>query len=316
MRNSEHPAFHNVPRKFRRYHSLLSNLEQPLRDDGFNFDAELRWAAQHMIALSDLEDPIPPQKLDPAALQAACGPLEPELFQRMGDTLTFLRAHVPEHPFLPPYFLYYQLWKDGYGEPLRLLTPADQETLTEAPEPVIAPAIYGVSYDRINTAQVAFLDMDKTPHKNLTPLLLFVSGLLYTVGYVQRHRALPVHTYQDGLLEAAREALEAAVDFANEPGTIAEARKDPIEQLPESQRLLFMATAHSATAQTPAVYEWLHRWDYVRDLTSLLFATGVRALTDPYAKNLIQPWLQDLNYLNNWLPTAAQPYLRDFFNND
>ena len=106
MRNSEHPAYHTVSRKFRRYHSLLANLEQPLRDDGFNYDAELLWATQHMTALAELEEPAPPQTPDPAQLQAASVPLEPELLQRMGDTLKFLRVHVPHHPYFPPLFLY------------------------------------------------------------------------------------------------------------------------------------------------------------------------------------------------------------------
>ena len=316
MRNSEHPAYHNVPRKFRRYHSLLANLEKPLRDDGFNYDAESLWASQQMTMLSNLEDPAPPQTPDATQLQTESTRLEPELFRRMGDTLKFLRVHVPDHEYLPPYFLYYRLWHDCYGEPVRPLTPADLEPLTEAPEPVIATAIYGVIYDRINAAQLAFVEMDPSPQKNLTPLLVFVSGLLYAAGYFERHQTLPVHTFDDGLLEAARESLEAAVDFTNEPRTIAEARKHPIENLPESQRLLFMATYHVSIAQSPAVYEWLHRWYYLRDLTSMLFAMGVRSLNDPYAKNLIQPWLQDLGHLNDWLPVEAQPYLRDFFNTD
>jgi len=316
MRNSEHPAYHNVSRKFRHYHTLLANLEAPLREDGFNYDAESLWASTHMQKLSDLEEPAPPQTPDPARLQAASAPLEPELFQRMGDTLKFLRVHVPDHPYLPPYLLYYQLWKDGYGEPLRPLTPADLQPLEEAPEPVIATAIHGVIYDRINAAQLAFVEMDKSPQKNLTPLLIFVSGLFYAAGYFDRHQTSPVHTFDDGLLEVARESLEAAVDFANAPGTIAEARKNPLENLPESQRLLFMATYHVSIAQSPAVYEWLHRWYYLRDLTSMFFAMGVRSLHDPYAKNLIQPWLEDSNHLNLWLPLEAQPYLLDFLNND
>lgn len=316
MRNTEHPSYHNTARKFRRYHSLLANLEQPLRDDGFNFDAEYRWAGEHMSALADLENPAPPKSPDPAELQAASAPLEPELFKRMGDTLKFLRVHVPDHPYLPPYFLYYRLWHDCYGEPLRPLTPADLEPQEEAPAPVIATAIYGVIYDRINAAQLAFVDMDKSFNKSLTPLLIFVSGLLYAAGYFRRHDKLPVHTFNDGLLDMARESLEAAVDFANDPGTIAEAQKNPIKLLPESQRLLLMATYHSSIAQSPAVYEWLHRWYYLRDLTSLLFAMGVRSLTDPYAKNLIQPWLHDAEHLNEWLPPEAQPFLQDFLTTD
>lgn len=316
MRNRDHPAYHNLARKFRRYHSLLSNLEPPLRDDGFLYDAELRWATEHMRALSDLEMPAPPRLPDLAQLQTASASLEPELFRRMGDTLKFLRRHVPNHDFLPPYFLYYQLWSDGYGEPLRPLTPADLKGPEAAPEPVIATALFGVSYDRINTAQLAFLAMDKAPNKSLTPYLLFISGLLYAAGYFQRHETLPVHTFNDGLLDIARESLEAAVDFANDPGTIAEAQKNPIELLPETQRLLLMATYHASIAQSPTVYEWLHRWYYLRDLTSMLFAMGVRSLTDPYAKNLIRPWLHDAEHLNDWLPPEAQEYLHDFLTND
>jgi len=67
------------------------------------------------------------------------------------------------------------------------------------------------------------------------PLLMFLDGVLYAMGYFERHQQLSVHDYDDGLRAAAREALENAVDFANEPGTREQVRLHPNALMPLSR---------------------------------------------------------------------------------
>ena len=301
MRNSEHPAYHNTARKLGRLCSFLYNFEQPLRDDGFDYDAALKWTGEHMSAIG-VDEPG-----DPA--------LEPEIFQRMEHLVKFLEARVPEHPFLPNYRLYFQLWRECQGEPVRTLTAEDLKPLEEAEEPVIAPTIYGVPFERLDAARLAMGRMEFL-HKGFAPLLMFLDGLLYAMGYFERHQQLPVHDYDDGLRAAAREALEDAVDFANEPGTREQVRLHSNPLMPETQQLLFMAIYHTSICNTSAVYEWLHRHSYQRDLTSMLFAMGVRSLNDPYAKNLVYPWISECGHVNEWMPDEGKAQLHDFFNND
>jgi hypothetical protein len=58
----------------------------------------MKWTGEHLGALGE-NDPG-----DPA--------LEPEIFQRMENLVKFLEARVPEHPILPDYRLYFQLWRE------------------------------------------------------------------------------------------------------------------------------------------------------------------------------------------------------------
>jgi len=64
---------------------------------------------------------------------------------------------------------------------------------------------------------------------------MFLDGVLYAMGYFERHQQLSVHDYDDGLRAAAREALENAVDFANEPGTREQVRLHPNALMPLSR---------------------------------------------------------------------------------
>ncbi len=322
MRNTEHPAYHSVARKVARFHSLLSNFEQPLRDDGFAFDEEYRWAGNHLMALSELSDPPGKQPPKISELRAAEAELEPELFRRMEAVLKFLYARVPDHPWYPDYRLYFQLWRECYGEPIRPLSAEDlkhpEDADTDADEPSLTPTIHGVPYEFLEAALQRFAAAGKKP-KLYCPLMIFISGLLYTTGHVARHGELPAHEFDDGLLENARAALASAVDFANEPGTIAMAESQPHELFPTGLHLLFMAVYHITIAHEAAVYEWLFRdgaHNQLRHLTSLLFAMGVRSLSDPYAKNLITPWVQSCERMNDWLSDEEKILLHQFSEGD
>jgi len=300
MRNREHPAYHNLSRKLCRLNSLLYNFEQPLRDDGFDYDAQYEWSTRQMCAVTEdaPNDPL----------------LEKEAFDRMDAILKFLFVRVPHHRAYPGYKLYHQLWRECYGEPVRPLSAEDLKPLDEPAAPVIARAIYGVPFEHLDAARLQMGRMKL--QKSFPPFLMYLCGLLYAMGYHARHRKLPVHDVDDGLLDIAREALECAVDFANEPGTIEQARQSATDALPEAYQRLYMGVFHMSISHTSGVYEWLHRADFMRDLTSLLFAMGVRSLNDPYAKHLVLPCIESCQHLNEWLPDPAKALLHEFFNQD
>ncbi len=83
------------------------------------------------------------------------------------------------------------------------------------------------------------------------------------------------------------------MDFRNEPGTLAEAQELQGELMTVPFSRLFMAIYYAQRTHSPAVYEWLIRHDFTRDLTSLLFAMGVRSLSDAFAHELIGGWLSN-----------------------
>ncbi len=111
--------------------------------------------------------------------------------------------------------------------------------------------------------------------------------------------------------EAAREALEEAVDFANEPGARALAASHK-NVLTEALSRLFMAVDYAQRYHTTGVFEWLCRDSFQRDLTSLIFALGVRACTDPYAKSLVSDWLANPGLLWAVLPDGCRALVAEF----
>jgi hypothetical protein len=75
---------------------------------------------------------------------------------------------------------------------------------------------------------------------------------------------------------------------------------------------LFMAITHAQRYHTPPVFEWLHRHSFTRDLTSLLFAMGVRAFTDPYAHELVSEWLANPGLALTLLPEDCVVLIASF----
>lgn len=318
MRKTEHPAYHTTFRKLCHYSSLLSNFEQPLRDDGFDIAAEHQWAGGTLSVLADLVEPPHKQPPDVDKIRAMEQELEPELFRRMGAVLKFLQARVPDHPWLPQQRLYFQLWRECYGEPVRALTDEDLQPVEDPEEPVIAPTIYGIPFEYLEETRLGLGQM-QLAHQGLAPLLMFLSGLFYAMGYFERHGSLPTHEYDDGLLEASRNALADAVDFSNEPGAVELVKQNDNTLMPEPQQLLFLAIYHTSMNHTASVYEWIIQQNgaaYMRGFTALLFAMGVRSLHDPYAKNLIFPWLKTSQQVFDWLPPEGRVMLHTFFNKD
>ena len=283
-------AYPRTERKLRRFAGALTTFAELLREDGFDRDEAGRWWYGEYQKLSALEEVA---RKDPTRLpewQAEEQRIEAELFQRMDRLIKFVYAHAPEHPHLPPYRLYMALWHGCYGEPIRPLSPEDLTPLQEPEELVIAPTIYGVPYDRLDRVRLRLGEINLS-HNDFAGLVMFLCGMCHAAAYHQRHQKPPEHPFNDGLREATRESLAEAVDFANEPGTLAQAKMHQGEVLTEALGRLFMAMCHAQRAHTPAVYEWLCRHSFTRDLTSLLFAMGVRAHTDPYAHGLVAEYL-------------------------
>jgi hypothetical protein len=305
MRTCEHPAYQRTERKLHRFAGGLTTFAELLREDGFDRDEAGRWWYGEYQKLKALEEAA--QK-DPTRLpewQAEEQRVEAELFQRMDRLIKFIYARAPEHPHLPPYRLYLALWHQCYGEPIRPLSQEDLTPPQELEELVIAPTIYGVPYDRLDAARLRLGEMD-LPHKGFAPLVMFFCGLSHAAAYHDRHQKPPEHPFNDGLREAAREALAEAVDFGNEPGTVAQAKRQNSEPLSEPLSRLFMAIYYVQRNHTPAVYEWLCRHSFTRDLTSLLFAMGVRALTDLYAQRLVAEWLASPDLVWALLPEECR----------
>jgi hypothetical protein len=300
VRNSEHPAYHNVSRKLRRLQSLLYNFEQPLRDDGFDYDSQYQWAGQNVMATGETDG-------DPA--------LEPEVFKRMETTLKFLQARIPEHPWLPSYRLYFQLWRECYGEPIRPLTEQDLKLIQEADEPVIPTSIYELPVERLDDAVFKLLDL-KLPNKFYGAFLLFLGGLIYAAEFHKRHERFPAHDFNDGLVEAARASLETAIDFTSEPGTIEFHRTHPSDVLGESHSLLYMGVAYASKNHTSAVYEWLTCQPHHRKIVSLLFAMGVRSLNDPYADKLMAAWSKEAQTALALMPEEWRAIIIDLAQED
>jgi len=311
MLNVEHPAYQRAERKLRKFCGILYNFEQLLRDDGYDYDEASKWWYAEWKKLDALEEA---SGKDPAKLpefhaeeQRVMG----EVFQRMDQLVKFLYAHAPDHPWLPPYRLYMALWHQCQGEPIRPLSEADLEPSDAVDEIIVAPTIYGVPFERLDAARLELGKMD-LPHKDFAPLVMFLCGLYYAGACQERHQKPPEHDFKDGLREAAREALEEAIDFANDPGTMAEAEKHDSEILTRPFSRLFMAIANASRHHTPAVFEWLIRESMTRDLTSMLFAMGVRAHSDPYSKPLVTEWLANPGSALALLPTECAALIGSF----
>lgn len=318
MRETEHPAYHTTFRKLCHYHSLLSNFEGPLREDGYDYEGELRWTGEHLTNLGNLIDPPKSQPPDKLKVRSVEKELEPEVFKRMEKVINFLHARVPDHPWLPPQRLYLHLWKESYGEPVRELPPQNFDDDHEPDEPVIAPTIYGVPFAHLEKTRLRLGQMELL-HKDFAPLLMFLAGLFYAMGYRERHQTEPQHNFKDGLQEISGTSLADAVDYANEPAIVKLIKAHANEVMPEPHQKLFVAIGRSSRAHSASVFEWVcthNSYAHMRGLTALLFAMGVRALTDPYARNLIQPWLKTCGKVDEWFSPDHAQLLHEFYDLD
>jgi hypothetical protein len=312
MQNTEHPAYQRAERKLRRFCGILYNFEKLLRDDGFDYDEASKWwygEWQKLNALEEANDPARETELRTEEQR-----VEAELYKRMDHLIKFLYARAPDHPWLPPYRLYMALWHKCYGEPIRTLSEEDLKQADEAEEIIVAPTIYGVPFERLDAARLE-MGKIKLPHKDMAPLVMFLCGLYYAVSCQQR-QTTPQHDFDDGLREAARESLEEAIDFASEPGTIAEAERHDSEIMTQPFSRLFMAISYASRQHTPAVYEWLTREAFTRDLTSMLFAMGVRAFTDPYSQTLVKEWSSNPGTALTLLPPPCAALIASFAKED
>jgi hypothetical protein len=315
MRNCDHPAYQSTERKLRRFAGVLYSFSELLRQDGFDRDEAGRWWAQETRKLEALELA---SRNDPARV-AECRSqrrrLETELLRRMDQLIRFLSTHAPEDPRLPLYRVYMARWHDCYGEPLRPLRSDDLASRQESEALVVAPTIYGVAYERLEAARLWLCKMELS-HKDLAALALFLCGFSYADGYLERHGEPPQHGFKDGLREVVREALEEAVDYANLPATEAQVQCSKRKGTPAPIGRLIMTMCHAQRHHTPAVYEWLHRAAFIRDLTSLLFAMGVRARTSIYAKGFVAKWGGDPSVALAVLPGECGELLDGFRHED
>jgi hypothetical protein len=300
MRNCDHPAYHSVERKLRRFAGALYQFSDLLRQDGFDREEVGQWWQRESRKLEAIELASHSDASRVPECRSQRQRIEAELFQRMDHLVQFLFVHAPEDPRLPPYRVYLARWHECYGEPLRPLSPDDLGPPPAPEEVLVAPTIHGLSFERLEAARLQLRRMELS-HKDLAALALFLCGFSYAGGYFERQGRAPEHRFNDGLREATREALEEAVDYANLPGTEAQVKRSQRKGTPAPIGRLVMTLCHAQRNHTPAVYEWLHRASYTRDLTSLLFAMGVRARTSVYARGFVSGWRGD--------PTLALPVL-------
>jgi hypothetical protein len=314
MRNCDHPAYQGTEHKLRRFAGALSCFTGLLQADGFNCEEATRWWSGQLDKLRALAEPARQHPARLAECRLVEQRLEAEVLERMDRLVEFLHAHAPQDPRLPAYRLYTARWHDCYGEPVRALRPEDLTALTAEPV-MVAPTVYGVAYERLEAARVRLCEMHLR-HLDLGGLAVFLCGLSYGAAYQERHGNPPTHEFGDGLREVAREALDEVVDYANKSATVTQVKQSKSRRLTEASGRMLMALCHAQHNHTPAVYEWLCRGSYVRDLASLLFAMGVRAVRSLYARGFIAEWRTDPDRLMALLPDECGTLIAGFRNEE
>lgn len=265
---------------------ILMNAEEVLKADGFDLKEAYAYAEREHNRLDDLCEAAQKDPSKVADLRQEEEKAEPILFERMNALIDFVQAHQPGHQLLPDYLVYRVRWRECLGEPVRT-SPPKPEGLVEDDVYLDAPTTYGVPWARLEALRKRLNEIE-LKHQLVAPYTVFVCGLIYGSTYAEAHDAAAEHGLKDGLLEATRQNLENAVDFAlaAETGAVA---KETAALSPEVSRL-FMGIGYAQRSHTADVYEWLHlrgRGWFQNQLLRLLFGMGVRAATDVYARRLL-----------------------------
>lgn len=276
-----------MPRKFRKFMGILMNAEEVLKADGFALAEAYAYAASEHNRLDDLTEAAAKEPAKRAELRREEQKAEPILFERMSALIDFIQAHQPDHQLLPDYLVYRVRWRECLGEPVR---PAPPQGELE-PEPdeaeLKAPSTYGVPWARLEQLRTRLAEI-RLAHRLVAPYTVFLCGLMYGSSYAAVKQKVPEHSLKDGLIEASRQNLENAVDFALADETKAVA-KDSVA-LPLDLSRLFMGIGYAQRTHSADVFEWLHsrgRGGMQNQLLRLLFAMGVRAASDVYARQLL-----------------------------
>ncbi len=296
MKKTEHPAWQNACRKLCKFLGILMNTESVLKSAGFDLTEAYAYASREHNRLDDLAIAAggDPRKL--SQLRVEEDKVESVLFERMNALIDLIQRHQPDHALLPGYLVYRVRWRECLGEPARPLTDDDQKHLTQEevdaiPEPPAAPLTYGVEWEKLDALRSRLAEI-RLAHAMVAPYVIFLCGLKR--GWTQRRATGQTveHAPADGLRDAARDALQEAVDFAfrEETGEVA-AREWPTEELAVAR--LYMGVGYAQKHHSADVFEWLHETGALQNsLLRLLFGMGVRAATDLYARQLVVPLLR------------------------
>jgi hypothetical protein len=286
MAEPKHPAYHSLPRKFRQFLGMLMNAEETLKLGGFTTDEAYAYANDEHHRFDALREAAEKDPAKRAELQSEEEKAEPTLFQRMSAVIDLIQTHQPDHPLLPEYLVYRVRWRECLGEPVRP-APPQQPTSSDEDASTPSPSTYGLPWTRLEELR-ANLRRIPLRHRLVAPYTVFLCGLAYGSSHAGARAQPAEHVLKDGLPEASRQNLESAVDFAltEEAGMVA---NDSVA-LPPALSRLFMGIGYAQRTHSADVYEWLHsrgRSRFQDQLLRLLFAMGVRAATDIYARQLL-----------------------------
>jgi hypothetical protein len=286
MAEPKHPAYHSLTRKFRKFLGMLMNAEDVLKMDGFALGDAYAYATGEHNRLDALMEAAEKEPAKSTELRLEEQKAEPILFERMSAVIDFIQMHQPDHPLLPDYLVYRVRWRECLGEPVRP-APSQPAPLIEENDPnTPAPSTYGVPWSRLEELR-ARLRQIQLSHRLVAPYTVFLCGLMHGWNCATKQQPAE-HVLKDGLPEVSRQSLENAVDFALTEGAGAIA-KDSVA-LPPTLSRLFMGIGYAQRTHSADVFEWLHsrgRVHFQDQLLRLLFAMGVRAATDIYARQLI-----------------------------
>jgi hypothetical protein len=283
---SKHPAYHSLTRKFRKFMGILTNAEEVLKTDGFALADAYAYATGEHHRLDELSGVAGNDPTKVAELRREEEKVEGVLFERMSAVIDFIQTHQPDHELLPDYLVYRVRWRECLGEPVREAPP---QTDDPSPEAVAmeAPSTYGVPWARLEQLRKRLKEIPLN-HRLIAPYTVFASGLVYGCNCVNAEGRAAEHDLKDGLIEVSRQNLENAVDFALS-AEVSGVAKESFALPPELSRL-FMGIGYAQRSHPADVYEWLHlrgRSGFQNQLLRLLFAMGVRAATDVYARRLL-----------------------------
>jgi hypothetical protein len=287
MAEPKHPAYHSLTRKFRKFLGMLMNAEEVLKGKGFALAEAYAYAGGEHRRLDALRESAETDPAKGAELWREEQKAEPILFERMSSVIDLIQTHQPDHPLLPDYLVYRVRWRECLGEPVRSTPSQASMPIQEDDATAESPSTYGMPWSRLEESRKR-LRLIPLSHRLVAPYTIFLCGLMYGSNYASERQRAAEHLLRDGLSEAARQNLENAVDFAlsDETGAVA----NESVSLPPALSRLFMGIGYAQRTHSADVYEWLHsrgRAHFQNQLLRLLFAMGVRAATDVYARQIL-----------------------------
>lgn len=167
--------------------------------------------------------------------------------------------------------------------PQREATPGEPDTL-------------GVPWSALRCFRSRLAELPM-PHEYVLPFAVFLGGLTLAATDQLLQHAPHRSVSQDALVEAARETLRDAVEFALQEEAQTLVRSDSKIPGDTAYQCLFMGVAYTQANHTTRTHAWLTQGDFQDNLTRLLLAMGMLAWKDPQARRLTRKIRANLHAL-------------------